>query len=205
MIWWTTLILYLSVVSAGPAIWLGRKQRGLLWYYAWASFITDIIPLLTHGLFGTVSYVQGNLFAICELAFVGLFFMREMPSQVIRRIVALFTISLALFFLIRSWPHINEAVNWKDVVFNSIFLMLLCIAALVKVMRNAEHLRIEQSPLFIISASFLLYLSYSVLLMLFTDQFMNAPKVLRQQLWSIQNLLNVLKNLAIARAFVMRR
>jgi len=205
MSWWVSLISYLSVFSAVPAIWLGRKQQGLLWYYAWASFLSDIIPFVQRRLSGSVWYVQGNLFYLCELILVGLFFIREIPSRLWRRVVLGVIVLIAAFFLVRAWPHINTEVNWPDVVFGSFALMLLCIAALFKVIRNVEHLKIEQSPLFVFSACFLLYVAYSLLLMLFTEQFKQAPKSLRLNIWSVHNVLNSLKNLAIARVFTMRR
>jgi hypothetical protein len=59
--------------------------------------------------------------------------------------------------------------------------------------------------LFIFSAAFLLYASYTLVLMLFADYFRQAPVAMREQLWSIHNVLNALKNLAIARMFFLQQ
>jgi hypothetical protein len=115
------------------------------------------------------------------------------------------TSGIAAWILLHAFNAWNEKVIWSDIALGFGLLILFCLAALYKVIRNIEYIKIEQSALFIFSAAFLLYASYSFILMLFADHFTTAPTGLRQQIWSVHNILNVLKNLAIARVLFLQQ
>jgi uncharacterized protein with PQ loop repeat len=205
MNWLVRVILYISVFSAVPAVWLGRKLRGLLWYYALAGLCCDAIPFILRRIAGTDSLFLGNVFPVLELTLVGLYFRSIFSNALLRSLIVPGIVVLNAVFIFDTWHHLNNEVNWLGQVFGQIFLLLLCIAALFKIIRQVEHVKIEQSPLFIFSATFLLYVAYSLLLMLFSVQFRHAAVPLQKNIWAVHNVLNILKNLAIAYIFVMPR
>ncbi len=199
------VILYVSIFSALPAVWLGRKQRGLLWLYVLASLTCDVVPLILSDAFSIETRVPGNLFAILELLLVGLYFGQSFWNRPLRRAVFVTTILLTTVLSVSTWQVIEADTEWRNQAqaVSQTFLLLLCIGGLLAVIRNAEEQKIERSQLFLVSASMLLYLAYSMLLMLFTDQFIEAPQALRMKLWAVHNLLNILKNLAIGYSFFL--
>jgi hypothetical protein len=205
MYWLVKVILYVSVFSAAPAVWLGRRLRGLLWYYGLASLCCDAIPFVLKRSIGFESAIPTNVFNILELTLIGLYFWKAFSNKLLRRAIVTGITVLSILFIFDTWHIVNERVNWPSQAFSQIFLLLLCIGGLFNVLRDAEYQKIEQSSLFLVSSSFLLYVAYSLLLMLFTEQFSHTPASLRSGLWSIHNLLNILKNLAIARIFVVQR
>lgn len=194
-----------SYASAVPAIWIGRRIRGMLWYYAWASFLCDIVSVLLTNFLHHNSHIAGNIFYFLEISLIGVYFSLELFAGWPRRVFLIITAILLLRFASSVITDPWGKVNWSDVSLAMALFVLFCLVALYKVMSNIEHLKIERSPLFIFSAAFLLYASYSLVLMLFADYFRAAPAELRSQLWSIHNVLNVVKNLAIARMFYLQQ
>jgi hypothetical protein len=195
-----------SALSAVPAIWLGRRLRGLLWHYAWASFIADILTVSFLQYLGTNGkLVIGNIFCMVEFFLISLYFGRALFRGWAYGVFVALIIAWGTYLFISTLSVIHSRVNWEYIAVNYSIFVLLCLLSLFKVIRNIEHLKIEQSPLFIFSAAFLLYASYSLLLMLFADRFKSAPQTLREELWSVHNILNALKNLAIARIFILQQ
>lgn len=80
-----------------------------------------------------------------------------------------------------------------------------CMFALFKVIRDIEHVNLEQSPLFIFAATLLLYSSYILLIRFFTDYLIQVPTEFRLTIKIIHNILNTLKNLAIARVLFLQQ
>ena len=199
------VIKWLSFASAVPAIWLGRRLRSVLWYYAWASFGCDMLGLVVHQVMGSNSRFSGNLFGMLELLLIGIYFSYELFSGSIRKASLAIIAALILFGLYRIRVAAFEGNDWQFHAITHMVFVVYCIIALVKVIKNVEHVKLEQSPLFVFSAAFLLYASYSCVVMLFADYFREAPVMVRQQLWSIHNVLNVVKNLAIARVFYLKQ
>lgn len=197
------IVMFFSSFSAVPAIWYGRNVRGLLWYYAWASLLADCCSLSLEQM-GIVSKMQGNIFYVVEIALIGTYFSRKLFSGRLARFFLVLVFSIDAWFVIDSIGTMSERVEWKDIALALALFVFFCLVGLYKVISNIEHFKIERSPLFTFSAAFLLYASYTLVLMLFADHFRQAPQDLRQQLWSIHNLLNVVKNLAIARMFYMQ-
>jgi hypothetical protein len=199
-----SIIKLLSYVSGAPAIWIGRHIRGLLWYYVWASFLCDIAALAMEQM-GYVAKAAANVFYPLELLLVGLYFSNELFTGWQRKLFICIILCLDIWCIVQAADNWRDRVNWENVAIGLILFVMFCMVALYRVIRNVEHLKIEHSPLFIFAASFLLYASYSLVFMLFADYFRAAPKAMREQLWSIHNLLNVVKNLAIARMFFLQQ
>jgi hypothetical protein len=197
-------VTFLSNFSAGPAIWSGRNFRGLLWYYAWFSFLADVTSLVLYQV-GISSSITGNLFYVAEIVLIGMYFSQKLFSGRLQSFFQVLSFGIAGWFVVDSIDTWQHRVEWKDIALALALFVFFCLLGLYKVISNIEHFKIERSPLFTFSAAFLLYASYTLVLMLFADHFRQAPKELRQQLWSIHNILNVVKNLAIARMFYMQQ
>ncbi len=128
-----------------------------------------------------------------------------MSSRVLKWLVGLAMLALACYFLIDAAPVFGTEIRWQDASLFYFLYMLLCTIAFVKVLRNIEHKKIEHSPLFVFSAGFLLYVAVTLLLFLFQPQFRHASAEVRWSIWSVHNVLNLLKNLSIAYVFLIQK
>ncbi|MBS1614540.1 MAG: hypothetical protein JST06_00295 [Bacteroidetes bacterium] len=208
MNWYIEVVNFCSRYSALPALWLGRKQRGFLWYYALASFLADLLSaefmLDFFPILNSISGLIINLFFLLQLSLLGLYLINQLTNRSLKIVCKIIIIALAAFFIYKTGGRFIRSIFWNEQVFGHIFLMTLCLLTLMTVFRNIEHIKIERSPAFLFAACFLLLEAYSVLLFLFTEQFMNASKTLIQNVWSVHNLLNILTNLVIARIFILQ-
>jgi hypothetical protein len=196
-------VIFLSSFSAIPALWFGRNIRGLLWYYAWASLLADSCSLVLEHV-GIKSKMQGNVFYVIEIVLIGVYFSRKLFSGWIQKLFLVLVFGIAAWFVLDSIDTWHQRVEWTDIALALALFVFFCLVGLYKVIRNIEHIKIERAPLFVFSAAFLLYASYTLVLMLFADNFRQAPQALRQELWSVHNILNVVKNFAIARMFYLQ-
>jgi hypothetical protein len=197
-------VMFLSSFSAAPALWYGRNDRGLLWYYAWASILSDVFSLIME-LSGTHVKTVANLFYVAEIVLIGIYFSRKLFSGRLQSSFLVLVFALAAWFVVDSIDSWQNRIEWKDIALALALFVFFCLVSLYRVITNIEYFKIERSPLFVFSAAFLLYASYSLVIMLFADHFRQAPKELREQLWSVHNILNLVKNLAIARVFYMQQ
>lgn len=195
----------ISYVSAVPAIWFGRHIRSILWYYAWASLSCDIASWIIREYLGHSTRITSNIFHLLEPILIGIYFSWELFSGWVRLLFLLITAAITIRFAVHVIGDLHSNVNWADTALGMALFTIFCVVALYKVIRNIEHLKIKHSPLFVFSAAFLLYASYSLVLMLFADHFRASSPELREELWSIHNALNVVKNLAIARMFFLQQ
>lgn len=209
MNWYIEIVKKLSIISALPAIWLGRKQRGYLWYYAWASFLADL--LLSENICNLFPFINrivcglANLFFLCQLTILSLYLISQLSSVKLKGVAKTILFALVALFLASAGSDFLSKIFWKEQVFGHFFMMILCVLVLFKVIQNIEHQKIEKSPAFLFAACFLLFEAYSVLLFLFTDQFAKVSPSVAQNVWSVHNLLNIMTNLVIARIFYLQR
>lgn len=200
-----SLITCFSRLSGLPAVWLGRKTRGMLWYYAWASLLADLYGFVASEVFHwRLNRLQLIIFSVAELLLVGAYYNQQLFPKRWRKAVFAGAIILAVWLVFDTAKKGFDKAQWEARAILNVPLILCCIAALFKVIRNIEYAKIERSPLFIFSAAFLLYAAYSELLMLFAEHFRSAPVALRQELWSVHDFLNAIKNLAIAYVFMLQ-
>lgn len=199
------VVVYLAMLSSLPAIFLGRKQKGLLWYYACVTLVSDLCSFIEHNILHARICLRSDAYFLLEFILIGMYFNRLLFSKRWQSGNSVAIVMLSIWFVIRTATKDVYKVNWEDIGTMNLLIVFFCVAALFQVFRSVEHIRIEQSPLFIFSASYLLFISYTVLLMLFAEHFRGAPELLRRQLWGIHNVLMVLKNLSIAYVFFLQR
>jgi hypothetical protein len=197
------IIGYISEVSALPAIWIGRKSRSVLWFYVLISFSADMLQRYQHAVGDNTRYVN-NAYYLIEFLLIGIYFALELFEGNTRKIMIGVILAIAILFVVRTVGIMREKTNWEDVALLDAIMIILCMTALYKVINNIEHVKIEHSPLFVFSASFLLYASACLMLMLFADHFRRVDPMVARQVWSIHNVFNILKNLAIARVFYLQ-
>jgi hypothetical protein len=200
------LIKYFSEFSGLPAVWLGRRIKGPLWYYVLASFLADVYWLVSIACPRLDNpRVHADIFYLAEFLLVGAYFTQQLFSKEWRKVVLAGLIGLTVWFIVHSSMKHTDKIDWEDISILNIILVSLCVGTLYKVIRNIKFAKLEYSPVFIFSAAFLLYDAYTVLLMLFAEHFRSAPKSLTNQLWAVHNVLNGLKNLSIAYVFIMQK
>jgi hypothetical protein len=184
-------------------MWFGRQKRALLWYYVSLGFAFDMMSVYQHRVDDNTRYMS-NAYPLIEFLMVGWYFSLELFSGPFRRVIQGFIVAIGFLFVADTIGLMRNKTNWEGIsIFNAISI-ILCIAALYRVMNNIEHVKIERSPLFIFSSSFLLFSSACLMLMLFADHFRRMAPEVGQQFWSIHNFFNIVKNLAIARVFYLQ-
>lgn len=192
--------------SGLPALIIGRQVRGILWYYAGISLISDISTYILRHWLGVRQGLVSNIFLLAEFLLVGNYLL----SFILRRIswqarFCIFIIPAAIYAA-RAFQHLNRT-NLQDAAVLLSLLIVLCLIALYEVMLRVEDARLEQSPYFTFAAAFLLYASGTLLLLLFDNDIRTYfSEEIGNRMWLMQNGFNILKNLAIARVlFIIKK
>jgi hypothetical protein len=192
------LLLYISNLSAIPAVWIGRKKRPVIWLYALCSLVFDLNSLILkhfHINWGWCS----NLFFLLEFALISLFFIREVFP--VRHRTAGFIVSSAasLYFIIHTTLLSIFKANYVDAAILCGIMLSFCFYGLTRVIKEIEFVMIEDNPLFIFCIAILLYASGNFIILLFENKLLLLNEELIKALWkNVHNPLNILKNLLIA-------
>lgn len=195
---WQTILLYTSNLSALLAIFIGRSQKHVLWYYAIASFVFDINGLvLKH--FGVQRHWASNLFVLIEFLLITRYFIGELIKEPYKRNAYRIMCLIALLFTIQT---INVSIWQANYLGASILYSIYigyCLAGLYKVISEIEYVHIEVNPLFIFCTAFLLYASGILIILLFKNEIFEKHRELVISIWQIiHNPLNIIKNLLLA-------
>lgn len=110
---------------------------------------------------------------------------------------------LGFLFVSRTVHFSIDIVNYADAAILFGLYVIGTLFAMFKVTQEIEFLKIERSPLFIFSAGFLLYVAGSLIILLFKTYLDKAASQLLRDLWVVHNILNILKNLAIAYCLIL--
>lgn len=198
-----TIILWLSNFSALFAVWIGRKEKSVIWLYAFSSLVFDINGFVLKA-FDIERLWASNLFLLVEFVLLSLFFMPLVfPTRYHKNskwIIAL----VAIYFVIHTFMLSVWKPNYVDASVLYLFYIFYCICGLYKVIRDIEFVLVERNPLFIFCIAILLYASGSLIILLFENDLLHTQKEFIYALWKlIRNPLNIIKNLLIAYGFVL--
>lgn len=198
-----TLLYILSATSVLLPLWVGRRVRGILWYYVLLSATCDVIGLLSHFL-NTRNWAV-NPFFTAQFGLINAYFIQELLPKGRRRNIAWMLVGCItaafLFYTIRQgfWD-----VNYPAGAALYGLLIIPVLGGFYDIMRREQVLHLERSPFFIFCAAFLLYVSGSFLIMVYAPRFKTEDHRALILMWvSIHNSLNILKNGAIARALYL--
>jgi hypothetical protein len=201
------VILFMSNVSALPAIWIGRKERSVLWSYALACFTADALSF-TFRQFHINHSIVSNLFLITEFVLIATYFKLILIGKSHKYAFLAIVSTVCLLFAWRTVVNTiransdAEAFNYKDAAWFSVCYMLLSIAGLYKVMSEMETVRIEQSPLFLSCVAILLYASGTLFPFIYKDIVLHTEPEFEQfkkKIWPYFFLpLNIIKNVLLA-------
>lgn len=202
------LPMMISIFSGVAALWLGRKERGLLWYYVLASFGADIIGLaLLMRWLPLPRFWQSNLFLLVELLLVSHYLIRHSMTGGMRQIASGLSFSIGIFFILNTvlqketFLKSVTTLNYTGAGVLYTFLVFLLIWVFYKIITEIVVAKIEQSALFIFSSAMLLYVAPSMIIMLGWEDLKRESPVLYEALRDLRLVLNILKNLAIAYIF----
>ena len=185
--------IFLSSVSAVPAILIGWRRRPLFWWYCLVSFSADaaLYPVENNPLFKGITT---NLFLLLEWLLISTYLTKALiPERYTRSRNAGIAIVAAGFIGWVLHSGISNVSYLAAVVFYSIYIALL-LACLYKIMRDIEYLQLDRSPHFLFCAVFLLFTSGSITLLGIRNYLELHNPSLNSNLWAIHNILNMLKN-----------
>lgn len=192
------ILLYISNLSAIPAVWIGRHKRPVLWFYALCSLLFDLNSLF-------LKYFQinwrgcSNLFFLLEFVLFSLFFIRDVIPDRYRSTGYLISAIASIYFIIHTILLSVFKANFVDAAILYGIMLGYCIYGLTRVIKEIEFVLIEDNPLFIFCIAILLYCSGNFIILLFENKLLIHNEKLIKELWkNVHNPLNILKNLLIA-------
>ncbi len=198
------VLYYASILSAWVAVATGLRVRGFLWYYVLVSGICDLIPVTKP--FPENPHWYGNIFFAAQFVLVCGYFIQQLLPPRQQRGAAAVVFAITAFFLF----FVSKSGFWKvhyqagAVLYG--LLILPTLGGFYSIIRREELLRLERSPFFLFCAAFLLYVAGSCLILLFAPRFRTENYRFLVLIWgAVHNTLNILKNLAIARALYLYR
>lgn len=198
------IILFLSNLSAIPAIWIGRKSKTTLWYYAIACLTADALSF-TLKQYHIDHSIVSNLFLLTEFVTVTSYFKYAFIKD---RHNVIFAILLGIIGLVfcyntyRRWLNANveaQAFNYIDASLFYVAYILLSVGGLYKVMLEMQTVKIEKSPLFLASVGFLVYASGALFPFIYKNIAIETDLKHFAKIWGYFFLpLNIIKNVLIA-------
>lgn len=181
-------------------VFLERNKKGGLWvifFYVLISFITDF-TLSTFSIPAAAYFYFYSLFTVFEYSFFTAFLFINFKRAPLRKFILLVSL---LFFLF----CIYSLVVAKDYSFDSlpasieaILIIIYCIIFFYEQINNPDISFIYSSKKFWVTTAFLVYLSGTLFLFIYTSDLSEAEQF---YYWPINYFFNILKNLVIALAF----
>ncbi|MBS1772809.1 MAG: hypothetical protein JST82_08110 [Bacteroidetes bacterium] len=200
----TTIIYYVSILSPLLGVWVGRNSKSILWYYMCTCFVADVINYNFKQMH--ISHVWiSNLFIIVEFVFVTSYFKNVFFSKAHQQIFIAFLAIVAALFLYNSYTITavdGDASKNYNYAFTAVFFIvyiMLSLAGLFKIMREAKVPRLQSSPLFLSCIAFLLYSSGALFIFLAKDEIVRIDKQAFAVIWPFFFMpLNITKNILVA-------
>lgn len=198
------IIVIISNLSALPAIWVGRKDRYILWYYALACFVADLTSFSLKQIH--IPHVAvSNLFFITEFILITSYFKNVFLGKKYQQLIIVIQAIIAALFLYNSYTITavdGDTSKNYNYAFTSVFFVIYIIfslGGLFKIMKEANVAKIEQSPLFLSCIAFLLYASGALLIFLAKDEIVRIDKQFYSIIWPFFFMpLNITKNILVA-------
>ena len=189
--------IFLSSMSALPAILIGWQRRHLFWWYCLVSFTADAIqhPLDKDSIY---SGIITNIFLLLEWLLISTYLTRVLFPYRHNNIRSAAVIIIAAGFV--GWVLYGGISNISYLaadIFYSIYIGLLLVC-LYRFMHNIEYQQLDKSFHFLFCAVFLLFTSGSITLFGIRNYLDANNPALSSNLWAIHNILNMIKNWVLA-------
>lgn len=198
------IIAYASNLSALPAVWEGRKQKGILWLYVLCSLLFDIIS------FGFkkagINFAwSSNAFFLAEFLLLGYYFIPNLLKDRNITIAKILLVVAALFFaLFTLFTTGLYQVNYVGAGYFYAAYILLSIAGLYRLLVSEEIVLLQKSPMFVFYVAILLYSAGSFIIILYENELLKTDRKFITYAWIfIRNPLNILKNMLIYYVFTL--
>lgn len=199
------ILLFLSNLSAIPAIWIGRREKSSLWFYALASLLFDINGYVLNALHIERLWAS-NLFFLIEFVLVSAYFIRNVIPPKAQRVTGVLSLLVALCFIFNTWNRNIMLPNYIGAAILCSFYIFYSMLGLYKVITEIEFVLVERNPLFIFCVAFLLYASGTFIIFLFEHKLWHFQDQFLESIWRlIRNPLNTIKNLLLAYGFWLIR
>jgi hypothetical protein len=177
-----------------------RNKKGGLWvifFYVLISFFTDFI-LTSFSIPSKVSFYFYSLFTVLEYSLFSAFLFINIKNVQFKKI--LFIISL-LFYVFCIYSSLFTGENNFDSLpasIEAILIIFYCILFFYEQINMPDVSFIYSSKKFWITTAFLIYLSGTLFLFIYTS---GLSELEQSYYWPINYIFNILKNLIISLAF----
>ncbi|MEO6831362.1 MAG: hypothetical protein ABI378_03770 [Chitinophagaceae bacterium] len=190
-------IIAISVFSALLPVIIGYKERSILWYYAVIAFIADVFGIFCHYYRYSSSWTV-DIFFLLEWLLISQYLILSCFTGKSRFYANIISILVALLYIIQTLVHGLNEPNLQGAAPFYVFYILGAMVAFYRVTQNIEIIQIEKSPIFVFSTGLLLYASGSLIMILLKRYLDEANESFSAYMWIVHDVLNVIKNVAIA-------
>ncbi len=174
----------------------------LLWWYCCLSFLADAVGYALSTIHHPMFWVS-NAFILGEWLLISNFLIRQAFAERFRYPLLALSYLLGALFVARTIYCSPSVLNYDDAAVFFGLYVIGTLFGLYRVIQKIEFMQIEQSPLFVFCAAFLLYVSGSLIMLLARKYLDKSDHTLMRNIWVVHNMLNILKNLAIAYSLLL--
>lgn len=165
----------------------------ILCLYIFAALLTEaFIFILSYN--GANNLFLFHLFTYLEYTSVALIFYSLAYSKLWKWIIVIVSLGFILYSVINVifYESIFE-FNSNQRYVQAIIIIVFCVGYFVELLRNVQHMYLERHPYFVFASSYLIYISGTIFLFLFSKDFMgNAVN----KYWAFHGVLNIWLNLS---------
>ncbi len=181
-----------------------EKSLRVIFYYILYCILNESVGYYLHLIHIENAYFLYAIFTVAEFSFFCLFYHCIIPSGVVKKLLVplcflFFVFSAIDFFLVNKMNDFDSIAIGVE----SIIIILLCIYYLIVQIKESNNLLIYSTFNFWIIITFFIYLSGTFFLYIMTET-MIYNKAFRIQYLVINSFFNILKNVLLSIAMVMK-
>lgn len=205
------IIKYASNFSHLLPIYFGRKEKTLLWWYAIAGLLFDLVSLVMRFIDMPVPG-QGNLFIVIEFIIISQYYQKYALHRL--NVFNYYILLVVLVFLVHTLfvREYDVAIRFDRLRLNLqggailyLHYIIYAMVGLYKMMQKPDNDFIERSQFFWANVAFLIYSSGVFFIFLFKDIISDADRVTIVMLWSYVFCgLNIIKNMLLAKSLSLQ-
>ncbi len=200
-------LLYASVFSAVIPLSAGLlSKKQLIWYYVLIAFMVDIclsILMYNNRIYKNIS---GNTFLYIEYILLSIYYgSRYIHKYTIITGLAFVVLLSAAIYTLLGLPE--TFLHFNSIIGGSFYCMYIIytIAGFYLLLNDRKNLPIERSSFFWVNVAFIMYASGTLLLLALNSYYNKHNKALIIKLWPLHNIFNILKNIFLTVALIVRK
>jgi hypothetical protein len=201
------IITYVSIFVPLIPILFGIRKRTLLWYYIISGLLSDwIIVFLLGG--HQERMLVGNLFVLVEFVFIYKYYQQKIGNKnkwLLYANIPIFLFATVKMFEAGSSFAMQNAImkfNWMGAAMLCLSYFSFSLAGFKQIIQEQKITHIEKSAFFLINTTFLIYFATVFMVLLFTNYLIDHDKI--TWFWRFFEIMNILKYLVLARAFMLK-